>query len=94
MNCGAKVLFLILNHWKINNMNNRQATFQLLNDIPVSKRFYSQNLRNVVCTKTGNQPFVGTVLRYLRLWNTEQVNKKAVCISKSKSLYQIQGSLK
>lgn len=72
-------------------MTNKSVTFELLDTIPIGKRFYSLNLRQVVCKKTGNQPFVGTVLRYLRIWNTLQDNKKAVCIDKGKSLYRIEG---
>ena len=72
-------------------MNNRQATFTTLDKVPIGKKFYSLNLREVVCSKTGNQPFVGTCLRYLRLWNSEQSDKKAICVDKSKSMYQVIG---
>ena len=72
-------------------MNNKSATFNILDTVPIGKRFYSLNLRQVVCNKTGNQPFVSTCLRYLREWNTKQEGKKAVCICKSESLYRIEG---
>ena len=70
-------------------MNNKTATFTTLDKIPTGKRFYSLNLREVVWSKTNKQPMDATCLRYLREWNTLQSDKKAVCISKSKSLYQV-----
>ena len=72
-------------------MTNKSCTMQILDTVPIGKRFYSLNLRQVVCNKTGNQPFVASILRYLRIWNTLQDNKKAVCICKSESLYRIEG---
>jgi len=72
-------------------ISNKKACFEVLDTVPVGKRFFSLNLQKVVWNKTGNQPFVSTCLRYLRLWNTIQLNKKAVCIDKAKSLYQVVG---
>ena len=70
-------------------MNNKQCTMQILDTVPIGKRFYSVSLQSTVSNKTGNQPFVSTCLRYLREWNTLQAGKKAVCINKSESLYRI-----
>jgi len=70
-------------------MSNKKACFDILDRVPVGKRFYSTNLTNVVRGRTGNKPFVSTCLRYLRLWNILQLDKKAVCIDKAKSLYQV-----
>lgn len=72
-------------------MSNKSVTFQLLDTVPIGKRFYSLNLCRTVRDKTGNKPFVSTCLRYLRLWNTMQAGKRAVCIDKAKSLYQVVG---
>ena len=72
-------------------MSNKSITMQILDTVPIGKRFYSVNLRELVCRKTGNEPFVGTVLRYLRIWNTLQDDKKAVCVDKAKSMYRIEG---
>ena len=72
-------------------MTNKSATMQILDTVPIGKRFYSVNLKQTVSNKTGNQPFVSTCLRYLREWNTKQKGKKAVCIDKGKSMYRIEG---
>ena len=72
-------------------MSNKQTTFNILDTVPIGKRFYSLNLQKVVWNKTGKEPFVSTCLRYLREWNTMQAGKKAVCIDKGKSLYRIEG---
>ncbi len=72
-------------------MTNKSVTMQILDTVPIGKRFYSLNLQKTVCSKTGNQPFVSTCLRYLREWNTLQDDKKAVCVDKAKSMYRIEG---
>ena len=72
-------------------MTNKSATMELLDTVPIGKRFYSLSLCRTVRDKTGNKPFVSTCLRYLREWNTLQDNKKAVCIDKGKSMYRIEG---
>ena len=72
-------------------MSNKSVTFNILDTVPIGKRFYSVNLKQTVSNKTGNQPFVSTCLRYLREWNTLQDDKKAVCVDKAKSMYRIEG---
>ena len=72
-------------------MSNKSVTMELLDTVPIGKRFYSVNLCETVRGRNNNLVFVRTVLRYLRIWNTLQAGKKAVCICKSESLYRIEG---
>ncbi len=70
-------------------MTNKSATMQILDTVPIGKRFYSLNLQQTVSSKTGNRPFVSTCLRYLREWNTTKRHKQAVCVNKKESMYMI-----
>ena len=72
-------------------MSNKSVTMQILDTVPIGKKFYSVKLCNTVRVRNNNQVFVSTCLRYLREWNTLQADKKAVCICKSESLYMIVG---
>lgn len=76
-------------------MNNKQATFETLDSLSlyISPNVWitSIDLNRIVRGKTGSKVFVATCLRYLRLWNTMQTDKKCVCVNNKKSLYQIIG---
>ena len=73
-------------------MNNKSITFDILDNTAIGTEFYSIGLQGNVCHLTRKRPFVATCLRYLRLWNSSQMEKQAVCIHKGKSLYRMIGA--
>ena len=70
-------------------MNNKEATFKILESMPDNYIFTGNDIKGIVCSQTGRQPYTATILRYIRTWRTH--NRQVKCISRAKSKYMIKG---
>ena len=69
-------------------MTARQTTFNILKAYKKGDTFTGYELQGRVMARTWNIIYVGTVLRYLRIYRKE-TGRRIVNIDKAKSIYQM-----
>ncbi len=69
-------------------MNNKTATFSILDRLHIGEEFTGYNLMGAVELSTGKTLYPATALRYLRLYRAA-TGRQIVNVNKSKSIYQV-----
>jgi hypothetical protein len=68
-------------------ISNKSATFKILDKMKPGDQFSGKSLQLSVSRESGKDPFVATVLRYVRIWRNTHL--QIICINKAKSFYEV-----